>query len=241
MDPTPGYSDNSDQDVIEPTPTPSPTPEPTTTPSTEATTENNESTTTPSSSSSNTTSTTTDSEQNQENSRVDLKALWSILLIILGIALLLLLAYLYYRYRLRFINNIHNLDIMKTKFNDRKAHANYYWDELLNLHGILSKFSLDETMTELDLAQLLENTETEYLNSKQDNSVGNKFKSRVNWQELANIIVENKYSRNGISDEKLQVLAHEFDVLEAFVQEELGNLNYTFKRILPPEQGKINR
>ena len=241
LDPTPGYSDNSDQDVIEPTPTPSPTPEPTTTPSTEATTENNESTTTPSSSSSNTTSTTTDSEQNQENSRVDLKALWSILLIILGIALLLLLAYLYYRYRLRFINNIHNLDIMKTKFNDRKAHANYYWDELLNLHGILSKFSLDETMTELDLAQLLENTETEYLNSKQDNSVGNKFKSRVNWQELANIIVENKYSRNGISDEKLQVLAHEFDVLEAFVQEELGNLNYTFKRILPPEQGKINR
>lgn len=105
----------------------------------------------------------------------------------------------------------------------------------------MSKFSLDETMTELDLAQLLENTETEYLNSKQDNSVGNKFKSRVNWQELANIIVENKYSRNGISDEKLQVLAHEFDVLEAFVQEELGNLNYTFKRILPPEQGKINR
>lgn len=241
LDPTPGYGDNSNKDNVEPTPTPSPTPEPTTTPSTEPTTENNnESTTTPSSSSSNTTSTTTLAEQDQKRSQIDLKALWSTLLIILGIVLLLLLAYLYYRYRIKFINNIHNLDFMKAKFNDRKTHANYYWNELLNLHGILNKFSIDTSMTELDLAQLLENTEIEYLNSKQDNSVDNKFKSRINWQALAKIIVENKYSRNGISDDKLQVLAHEFDVLEAFVQEELGNFNYIFKRILPPGQGKIN-
>lgn len=241
LDPTPGYGDNSDKDNVEPTPTPSPTPEPTTTPSTEPTTENNnESTTTPSLSSSNTTSTTTYAEKNHERSQIDLKALWSTLLIISAIALLLLLAYLYYRYRMKFINNIHNFDFMKDKFNDRKAHANYYWSELLNLHGILNKFSLNASMTELDLAQLLENTEIDYLNSKQDNSVGNEFKSRINWQELARIIVENKYSRNGISEDKLQVLAHEFDVLEAFVQEELGNLNYTFKRILPPGQGKIN-
>ncbi len=61
----------------------------------------------------------------------------------------------------------------------------------------------------------------------------------INWREVTRIVAESRYSQFGTSDAKIEIIAESFDTLEDLVKSELNEINYTIKRILPLNQGKM--
>ncbi|NCC83874.1 MAG: transglutaminase domain-containing protein [Clostridia bacterium] len=156
VDPTPGGLNGEgvlDPNVT-PTPTPTPTPPPTTTP--EAT----EPTTAPSETSSGeTTSPTTVITEPVEEPDDVLngigKILLSILLTLAILALLVLLAWFYYKKRREHIEHIHQRDWLSKRLPATRQRADFYWQQLLALDNLRKEFFLNPSLTELEIAELL--------------------------------------------------------------------------------------
>lgn len=242
IDPTPGMGESE-----EPEPTTTPEPTETTTTTTEAevttTTTSIDTTTTTSSEDDVTTTTQEDTEDSNTFGQV-LRVLGIILLILLILAASIFLLWFYYKKRKEYIASLHDKDNMLERIPNKLGLVNFYWYELLELQRILSDFKPASSATEAEIASLLEEHIKELENNEElstDTELSTSPNNPVNWHEVTAIVAESRYSRHNISDDKLDRLASEFDKLEDHLQAELSEFAYLTKRVLPPNQGKINR
>ena len=261
LDPTPTETDDN-----APSPSPSPSPIPTPSPTQEeTTTSTSEEITTTTSSIEETTSssnelTSTTNPENQENNNEIWNILAKILLSMLILLAIAFIVYYYYKKRYEHINNIHKIDFVKSKLKDSKSRVNFYWKELLALQNILDNFLPKSNMTELKLGKLLDEKYLALLTAKEENPMFEvpKFTKdekieiaenkeaysesavkEIDWNKITEIIAESKYSQHELDEEKLNYLAKNFDILEDFVNAEIGEAAYIRKRVLPPKQGII--
>lgn len=252
VDATPGgVAGSALPDSQKPSPTPSPTPTPTPTPPAQTTTAPTATPTTPPAQ-------TTPPQTEDEDKSFPLGTLLIILAVLLLLGLIILLALLYIKRRKAYIHSLHEPAALAAKFGDNKRRADFYWQQLLALLALHPQYgSPAPGLTEQDLAVILARAErraqaalsTPAEKGKRSASAAAAETAETGpepgseklaeWAALAALTAEARYSEHHLSDHDLAPLAAAFDVQEELTRKLLGERAYLFKRILPPQQGKL--
>lgn len=219
IDPTPGgvaglQNDQNGEDPTTTTTTSTPPPED---PEITTTTTNLSETT--SSSIDSTVPTTTQEDNDKKDSNLS-KILLTLLIILLVIAAIVAAIYFYIKKRKEYLANIHNREWMKEKYPSPNERALFYWKEIQKLAKIGHGYIAPPSATELQIARELEALE-ENVDSAKNRQIGE-------------TVAEASYRNQELDEEKVELLAEQFDQREEKLKTSLGDLAYLRKRILIP-------
>lgn len=256
VDPTPGGVSGSalpDKEEPEPTPSPSPTPTPTPTPTPETEPSEPEETTAPQQ-----TTKPPAPDQNDEQKKdysALIKLLLSLLLVLLILALIALLIYLYIKRRKDHIKMLHEPEALAERIPDTSERADFYWSQLTELHRICGASPKAAGLSEQNLARLMAAEEDAWIAeaSKEGKNITGSGRpsdetaseetllqlSLDDWNALAELITEVRYSRHRIEEDGLERFIRAFDLKEEQAKNLLSGRDYLFKRVLRPASSRL--